>query len=236
LDCIGLLEKRKRRFGKVKKHENRDPVCFWIPPPIGIDITRSEAKGTIGLKQVRIARSLLNLFFGKLLSLYEQEFKTDAPLYPAALPEALDQDEMVFANRKRGFIESTKRSRVLVEDRKVQEIREIAPSIRLDPQIILPALEIPSELSEPDVWSFIEGWLQGNLPGLIEDSFVRFKRSLPVSRVQMVVIQQTMGGFMKSAESNWLEGISCNENIPLEKVRAGCAPDSWRRDRFYPGL
>jgi hypothetical protein len=179
LDCIGLLEKRKRRFGKGR---NTKIVSHLLLDSASSRhcITRSEAKGTIGLKQVRIEESLEPLFW-ELLTLYEQEFMADEPLHPEALPEALDKDEKLFSNRKSACMESTKRSRVLIEDKKVQKIREIAPNIRLDPQIILPALEIHPELAERDVWSFIEGWLQGKLPGLIEEAFVRFKHSLPVS-------------------------------------------------------
>jgi hypothetical protein len=42
------------------------------------------------------------------------------------------------------------------------------------------------ESMEEPVWSFIEGWLQNNLPTLIDQSFDRFKRSLPILRHQRV--------------------------------------------------
>jgi hypothetical protein len=179
MDCVGLLEKRKRRFGKGR---NRKIVNHLVSDSLSSQhyITKSEAIGSIGLKQVRTEEALESIFL-ELLTLYEQEFMADEPVHLELPSDSFDQEEKLFTNRKCACMESANRSRVLIEDRKVQKIKEIAPSIRLDPQIILPALEIRSELGEGDVWSFIEGWLQGNLPGLIDEAFARFERSLPVS-------------------------------------------------------
>jgi hypothetical protein len=88
---------------------------------------------------------------------------------------------MIFPSRKLAYLESAKGTRVFFEDIQVQRIREYPPTVRLDPQIMLPSLQIGAEAMEEPVWSFIEGWLQSNLPALIDQSFERFKRSLPVS-------------------------------------------------------
>jgi hypothetical protein len=81
-------------------------------------------------------------------------------------------------------MESAKRTRVFLEDLKVQKTRTFPQSIQLDPRIILPSLRIEAELKEEDLWSFIEGWLQSHLPALIDEALVRFQRGLPVSGYQ----------------------------------------------------
>jgi hypothetical protein len=177
-ECLRLLEKRKRRFGERR---NRRIVQRLISDSFSSHhyITRTEAKETVGLKQVRTEEAL-EPHFWELLSLYEKEFTAGETLPAETRSDAFDPEEKLFPDQKRGFLESEKRSRVLMEDRKVQKIRETAPTIRLDPQIVLPALEIRSDLTGRDAWAFIEGWLQGNLPALIDEAFVRFRRSLPV--------------------------------------------------------
>ncbi|MBN2033829.1 MAG: hypothetical protein JW836_11175 [Deltaproteobacteria bacterium] len=178
-DCLGLLEKRKRRFSKGKNKRIVDRLFSDFSSPYH-SITRSEAVEGIGLKQVKKEENLEPLF-GELLMLYKQELETNEHVHLESAPDSFEEEEKVFPNRKIACMESTKKMRVLIEDLKVQKIREVPPSIRLDPQINLPTLEITSELREGDIWSFIEGWLQGNLPGLIEESFLRFKKSLPVT-------------------------------------------------------
>jgi hypothetical protein len=188
LDCLHLLEKRRKRFSKGtnRKIINRLFADFTSPYHY---ITRSEAAERIGLKQVRREEALEPLF-GELLMLYEQEFKAAEPYRPEAPPDPSEPDEKILLNRKLAYMESAKKTRILVEDIKVQKIREMPPSIRLDPQIILPALQIGSEFGEGDIWSFIETWLQANLPALIDEAFVRFKRSMPVSGYKWTSLNQ----------------------------------------------
>lgn len=178
-DCLGLLETRKRRFskGRNRKIVNRLFSDFASPHHC---ITRSEAVEHIGLKQVRREETLEPLF-GELLALYEEEFKASAPFDPEIPHNPFEEDEKIFSNCKLAYLESAKSTRILVEDRKVQRTREAAPNVRLDPQIVLPALEIGSEVSQSDAWSFMEGWLQANLPALIDEALLRFNKSLPVS-------------------------------------------------------
>jgi hypothetical protein len=81
-------------------------------------------------------------------------------------------------------MESTKRTRVLLEDLKVQKMRDTPPNIHLDPQIVLPPLHLGAELKDQDLWSFVDRWLQSRLPALIDEALVRFRRSLPESGCQ----------------------------------------------------
>ena len=182
MDCLGLLEKRKRRFSKGR---NRRIVHHLFSDFASLQhyITRSEAVEHIGLKQVRKDKTLEPLF-GELLRLYEQEFKAAETFGPEAPPDPFEEEEKILPERKLAYMESAKRTRIMVKDMKVRKIRDLPPSIRLDPQIILPSLEIGSEFGEGDIWSFIEGWLQGNLPALIDEALVRFKKSMPVSRYE----------------------------------------------------
>lgn len=179
MDCMGLLEKRKRRFSKGRNRKIVNHLFSASASPRHF-ITRSEAVKRTGLKMVRREETLEPLFM-ELLTLYELEFKAVEPLYSEAQPEPFDEEEKVLPGRQLAYMESTRRTRVLLEDLKVEKIRERPPSLRLDPQIILPALEIGTETSDSEVWSLIEGWLQANLPGLIDEAFVRFNKSLPVS-------------------------------------------------------
>jgi hypothetical protein len=178
-DCLGLLEKRRKRFSKRKNRRILNQLFSESPSPRH-HITRSEAIKRLGLKQVRREKIIEPLFW-ELWTLYEGEFKTSKPFDPAAPRDPFEQEEQVFSNCKLAYMESAKSTRILVEDRKVEKVREMPPSIRLDPQIILPPLEKGSDLGESNMWPLIEGWLQGNLPSLLDEAFVRFKKSLPVS-------------------------------------------------------
>ncbi len=183
-DCLRLLEKRSRRFrrGKNKKIVKKLFSDFIFPHR---SITRSEAVKGLGLKQVRREEALEPLFW-ELLTSYEQEFKTNEAFCPEGLLQQSNQDEMIFPGQKLAYLESAKGTRVFLEDIQVQRIREYPPTVRFDPQIMLPQLQIGAETLEEPVWSFIEGWLQNHLPALIDQSFDRFKRSLPVSRLRRI--------------------------------------------------
>ena len=187
-DCLGLLETRRRRFGKGRNRKIVNKLLSDVASQHH-HITRSEAAQGIGLKQVRRDEALEPLF-EELLALYEQEFKSSGSPGGGLPQDSLQEEESVFSNCKLAFMESAKRTRVLLVDRKVQKIREAAPTIRLDPQIILPALEIGPEMGEDRIWSFMEDWLQANLPGLIDEAFVRFKKSLPVSGYQWTSVNR----------------------------------------------
>jgi len=182
MDCLGLLEKRKRRFSAGRNRKIVNHLVSGLASSHH-SITRSEAVKQIGLKQVRRDKAIEPLSW-ELLTLYEEEFMAAEPFHLETLPESFDKEEKVFPGRKLAYMESAKKTRILIEDRKVQKIRETAPGIRLDPQIILPALQSPAESSEDDVWSYIEGWLQANLPALLDEALSRFRKSLPVSGYQ----------------------------------------------------
>jgi hypothetical protein len=183
-DCLRLLEKRSRRFrkGKNKKIIKKLFSDFVFPHRY---ITRSEAVKSIGLKQVRREEALEPLFW-ELLTSYEQEFRTNESFCPEILLQQSNQDEMIFPSQKLAYLESAKGTRIFLEDIHVKKIREYPPTVQFDPQIVLPPLQIGAESMEEPVWSFIEGWLQNNLPTLIDQSFDRFKRSLPILRHQRV--------------------------------------------------
>jgi hypothetical protein len=190
-DCLRLLEKRSRRFrkGKNKKIIKKLFSDFVFPHRY---ITRSEAVKSIGLKQVRREEALEPLFW-ELLTSYEQEFRTSEAFCPEGLLQQSNQDEMIFPSQKLAYLESAKGTRVYLEDIQVKKIREYPPTVQFDPQIMLPPLQIGAESMEEPVWSFIEGWLQSNLPTLIDQSFDRFKRSLPVLRHQRVHLNARWG-------------------------------------------
>lgn len=187
-DCLLLLEQRKRRFsawrnGKIVRHLTSDSACCHR------SITRSDAVKNVGLKQVRREDSLEPLV-SELLTLYEQELKPVEPFNPEAPAERNDGEEEVFCDRKVACMESVRGTRILMQDIKVQKVREIPGGIRLDPQILLPSLHISPESDEQGVWSFIEGWLQENLPRLIDESLARFQKSLPVAGYKQTAINR----------------------------------------------
>ena len=182
VDCQRLLERRRRRFSKGR-NKNIIRRLFSDFVSRHRTITRSEALKSIGLKQVRSEEALEPVFM-ELLSLYEEELLPREPFDPECAVENSDQEERIFSGRKLAYMESTKRTRVFLEDLKVQKLRTFPQNIRLDPRIILPSLQCEGEMEEDDLWSFIEGWLQGHLPALIDEALVRFQRSLPVSEYQ----------------------------------------------------
>jgi hypothetical protein len=181
-DCLRVLERRRKRFSKGRNRKIISHLFSDFGSSYRI-ITRSEAKKSIGLKQVR-SEEVLEPVFVELLTLYEQELLTREPFDPESAMENSDQEERVFSDRKLAYMESAKRTRVFLEDLKVQKTRTFPQSIQLDPRIILPSLRIEAELKEEDLWSFIEGWLQSHLPALIDEALVRFQRGLPVSGYQ----------------------------------------------------
>lgn len=187
-DCLMLLEKRRRGFteGRNKKIINRLFSDFLYPHRI---VRRSEAVKRLGLKQVRTDGNLEPVF-QELLALYQEEFTSGWPFDPASELEASGHEERLFADRKLAYLETTKRTRVFLEDLKVQKMREFPPKMRLDPQIILPSLHGGAELKDEDLWAFIEGWLQSHLPVLIDEALTRFRKSLPVSGYQRTPMNQ----------------------------------------------
>jgi hypothetical protein len=187
-DCLRLLERRRRRFSKGRNRKIISHLFSDFGSSYRI-ITRSEAEKSIGLKQVR-SEAELEPVFQELLALYEQELLTGEPFDPESALEHSDHDAKVFTNRKLVYMESAKGTRVFLEDLKVQKMRESPQNIRLDPQIILPSLNIGTELKEEDLWSFVEGWLQSHLPALIDEALGRFKRSLFVSGYQRTPMNQ----------------------------------------------
>jgi hypothetical protein len=187
-DCLRLLERRRRPFtgGRNKKIISRLFSDFSFNHRT---ITRTEAVKSIGLKQVRTEKTLGPVFL-ELLTLYEEELLTGEPFHPESALENSHQEEKVFPDLKLAYMESAKRTRVFLEDLKVQKMRESPANIQLDPQIILPSLEIGMESKDEDLWPIIEGWLQSNLPALIDEALVRFRRSLPVSGYQRTPMNQ----------------------------------------------
>jgi hypothetical protein len=181
-DCLKLLERRKRRFssGRNRKIISRLFSDFGLTHRT---ITRSEAVKGIGLKQVQSEEALEPAFL-ELLTRYEEEFLRGEPFDPESALEGSDQDRRVFPDRKLAYMESTKRTRVFLEDLKVQKMRETPPNIHLDPQIVLPPLHLGAELKDEDLWSFVDRWLQSRLPALIDEALVRFRKSLPESGCQ----------------------------------------------------
>ena len=178
-DCLRLLERRRKRFSSARNRRIVSRLFSdWAAPHRSI--TRSEAVKEIGLKQVRTEATLEPLFLD-LLMLYEEELSSGEPFCPEAPLEHSDREEKAFTGQKIAYMESAKRTRVLLKDIKVEKIRAFPPNIQLDPQIILPSLKIGTGREEEDLWSFIEGWLQSHLPALIEESLDRFRRSLPVT-------------------------------------------------------
>jgi hypothetical protein len=183
-DCLKLLERRRRSFsgGTNKKIVSRLFSEFVFTHRT---ITRSEAVKSIGLKQVRTEK-VLEPVFQELLSLYQAELHVNEPFHPEYDLENAHEEENVFSGRTLAYMESAKRTRIFLEDLKVQKIRESAANIQLDPQIILPSLNIGTESKEEELWPFVEGWLQSRLPALIDEALIRYRKSLPVSGYQRI--------------------------------------------------
>lgn len=181
-DCLRLLERRRRSFTQGR---NRKIVSRLFSDFVSghRTITRSEAVKSVGLKQVR-RENELEPIFTDLLALYERELLSEEPFDPEFVMERSEEEEKVFSDRKLAYLETAKRTRVLLADLKVRKMRTFPQNIQLDPRIILPSLNIGTDLKEEDLWSFIEGWLQSHLPALIDEALVRLQRSLPVSGYQ----------------------------------------------------
>jgi hypothetical protein len=177
-DCLRLLEKRKRPFRAGVNARIVSRLFSNLTSPQH-SVTRTEAAQEIGLKHVRTDKALEPLLW-ELQTLYEQEFTSQGKICLESLLEEHGHDEEVFQNLKLAYVESAKRTRVLRCDMKVRRVREYPPTIRFDPQILLPPLQVEADRSEESLWTSIQEWLQTHLPELIDQSFERFRRSLPV--------------------------------------------------------
>jgi hypothetical protein len=183
-DCLRLLEKRKRPFRAGVNAGIVSRLFSNLTSPQH-SITRTEATKRIGMKHVRTDKPLEPLFW-ELLTLYEQEFASLDTFCPESMLEEHGHDEELFRNLKLAYIESSKGTRVSRCDMKVRRLREYPPTIRFDPQILLPSLQVEAEPGEESLWVFIQKWLQSNLPELIDQSFEKFKRSLPVKGYERI--------------------------------------------------
>jgi Serine dehydrogenase proteinase len=177
-DCLRLLQKRKRPFRAGVNARIVSRLFSNLTSPEHY-ITRTEATKEIGLKHVKTEKQLEPLFW-ELLSLYEQEFASLDGFSPESMLEEHGHEEEVFRDLKLGYVESTKRARLFRCNMKVRRIREYPPTIRFDPEILLPSLQVEAEPGEESLWAFIQEWLKSYLPELIDQSFEKFKKSLPV--------------------------------------------------------
>jgi hypothetical protein len=183
-DCLRLLQKRKRPFRAGVNAGIVSRLFSNLTSPEHY-ITRTEATKKMGLKHVKTDKPLEPLFW-ELLTLYEQEFARLDGFSPESMLEEHGHEEEVFRDLKLGYVESTKRARLFRCNMKVRKIREYPPTIRFDPEILLPSLQVEAEPGEESLSAFIQKWLQSNLPELIDQSFEKFKRSLPVKGYERI--------------------------------------------------
>ena len=74
----------------------------------------------------------------------------------------------------------------------MKKLRQIPPNVQFDPQVILPALQLPAqmEVSEQSVFEYVQEWLQSNLPDIIRGCFDEFKKGLPVTTYEHLCLNR----------------------------------------------
>ena len=154
-------------------------------------ISRTEAVKHIGLKQIKEAGELGPIFW-ELFTLYEQELKINDPFYPEDIMEQSDDEEMVFPDHKYIYLETTKRTRVFKLNVKMKKIREKPPNMNFNPQISFPTIEIPpqAKINQQAILQFMQQWLQGNVPGIINASFEQYKKEFPIIAYKRTTLQK----------------------------------------------
>lgn len=188
--CLKLLRSRRRPFRKRLNRRIVEKICS--PFSSGQHcICMTEAVKEIGLKHVKRSEGLESVFW-ELLTLYEEAFNTREPFYPEEVLEQTDEEEKVFRDHRVAYVETTARSRAFLRDVKVRKIRQYAPEISFNPQIILPALEIAPGLGlgENSILAFIQQWLQNNLPGIVNECFHTFSKGFPVIAYERLFLNQ----------------------------------------------
>lgn len=178
--AMRLMESRRRPFPRRKNRKIIDRLLSEYLGPQHT-ISRSEATKKIGIKHIKPAGELEDIFW-ELFTCYESDMKIHVGSSPEDTMASCDEEERVFPDHKLVYLETTKRARVYQFDMKIRKVRQYPPTVEFNPQIALPAVDIPPQLetTEEGVSDFIQQWLQGNLPGIIHDCFERLKKELPV--------------------------------------------------------
>ncbi len=176
-----LLKSRKEPFDKEINEKIAKTLSAEIFSHMH-SISRTEAIKEIGLKQIKEAGDLEPAIW-ELLTLYEHELKINDPFYPEDIMEKSDDEEMVFPDHKLVYLETMKRTRVFKLDRKMKKIRQRPPNMQFNPQIQIPSIQIPPHLQgdQKTILDFINKWLQGSLPGIINACFDKFKKDFPIT-------------------------------------------------------
>ncbi|MFO7739344.1 MAG: hypothetical protein R6V46_12775 [Desulfatiglandaceae bacterium] len=178
--CLRLLQTRKKKF---TKRTNADIIqrlfSEYLPPAHAISI--SEATKRLGLKQVRRAQHLEPTYW-ELLTDYEEELRMREPFCPEDVLDQSDEEEMTFRDHKLVYLETIKRSRFFQCDVRMRKLRQIPSNLQFNPQVVLPALQLPAqiEVNEQSVFDYVQTWLQSNLPHIIHDCFDEFRKEFPV--------------------------------------------------------
>jgi len=175
-----LLGSRREPFDKEKNEKIAEKLSSEIFSHMHM-ISRKEATEEIGLTQVKPAGALEQTLW-HLLSLYEKELKIYEPFLPEDELENSDVEEKLFPNHKLIYLETIKRTRVFKLDVKMKKVRQYPAQINFNPQIQLPPLQIPPQLAtnQQALIDFIQNWLQGGLPGILNACLDSFKKDFPV--------------------------------------------------------
>jgi hypothetical protein len=188
--CLRLLETRKKRFTKrINSEIIKELFSEFLPPLHSISI--SESIKRLKLKQVKRAGDLEPVYW-ELLTEYEKKLGMREPFYPEDLMDQSDEAERIFRDHKSVCLETTKRTRVFQHDVRMKKLRQIPPNVQFDPQVILPALQLPAqmEVSEQSVFEYVQEWLQSNLPDIIRGCFDEFKKGLPVTTYEHLCLNR----------------------------------------------
>jgi hypothetical protein len=178
--CLKLLESRRKPFGSGANMKIVKKLLSGFLSPHHA-ILRTEAVKRFGLKQVKRDEAIDPLAW-ELFTLYEDEFKGSEPFHPDEIMERSEEEEKVFSNHKLVYIETTKRTKVFQHDVKMKKLRQHPPQMQFNPQITLPPFHIPADLpvNHQSILDYIQQWLQGHLPHVIEECFAKWSYSLPV--------------------------------------------------------
>ena len=178
-----LLETRKKPFSKDVNEKIAKKISSEIFSHQH-SISRTEAIKQVGIEHVKPAGDIEPIMW-ELLTLYEQELKINEPFYPEDIMAQSDEDEKTFRDHKYVYLETVKRTKVFKLDIKMKKIRQNPPPMQYSPQIALPPIQVPSELqNSQQIQNFIQQWLQGNLPGIINACFDKYIKQFPVQAYQ----------------------------------------------------
>ncbi len=148
-------------------------------------ISRKEALDDIHIKHVAPPDPNVEKLMWDLFLEYEKELQLRTPFRPEEDLIVNNLDERIYPDLKIIYVESEHRTDVFKLNIRMQKVRDIPPQLTLNPQIQLPAINLPPGVTTPQgIAQFIQQWLQSQVPPVLQailpQFFAQLMNSIPI--------------------------------------------------------